>query len=280
MNKLTNRFIVIIPVCNAGNLIRRAIQSVINQDFYDLGIIIRDDCSTDNTGTLITEMLSINGVTAQQATLKRRNIIFIRNSHKLYPAGNIYESVQNLVENKEAIIGVVDGDDELIVPDAVSEIYKVYEQQQKWLVWSQHQPKSLLSKKQTGYSSGLPANETIYSTRDYWAVSHFRTCKAWLFDKIHREDLNDPFTDIPFMKMASDAALLYPMIEMCGNERSYFLNKVLYLYNDLLPTNESSLYKNDLEKYINHIRNDKDKYLTLIRELHTPPAVLKQVQLV
>jgi glycosyltransferase involved in cell wall biosynthesis len=263
MIQLTNRFIIIIPVCNAEQLVLSAIRSVLRQDFGDLGIIIRDDCSTDSTAARIAQFLSIDG-SAGQTRIEGRDIIFIQNKEKLYPAGNTYDSVIKWVGNTTSVIGVVDGDDELISTTAVSEIYSVYVNKRKWLVWSQHQPKSMFGTCQTGYSSPLPPDQIIYSTRNYWAVSHFRTCKAWLFNKIARHDLNDPFNDIPFIKMASDAALLYPIIEMCGNERSFFLDKVHYLYNDLLPTNENTLYADRLHQYVRYIRNNQKKYKPLM----------------
>ena len=262
MQQLNNRFIVIIPVYNAEELIHSAIDSVLSQDFMDLGIIIRDDCSTDYTASKIAETLSID-LSGGKTRINGKDVLFIRNKEKLYPAGNTYDSVIKWVSNSASVIGVVDGDDELICPVAVSEIYNVYEQKRKWLVWSQHQPKSTILTCDGGYSSSLPPDEIIYSTRNYWAVSHFRTCKAWLFNKIDRRDLNDPFIEIPFIKLASDGALLYPIIEMCGNNRSFFLDKVHYLYNDTLPTNESALYSTLLPSYVDHIRNHQKKYRPL-----------------
>jgi glycosyltransferase involved in cell wall biosynthesis len=262
MQQLANRFIIIIPVCNAEGLILSAIRSVLSQDFTDLGIIIRDDCSTDDTPRKIAETLSVD-LSGGETRIDGKDILFIRNKEKLYPGGNTYDSVIKWVSNSSSVIGVVDGDDELLSTAAVSEIYNVYIRKLKWLVWSQHQLKSVDTICDGGYSSVLPPDEIIYSTRNYWAVSHFRTCKAWLFKKIDRCDLDDPFTAIPFIKMASDAALLYPIIEMCGNNRSFFLDRVHYLYNDSLPTNESTLYSGLLPKYIDHIRNHQKKYKPL-----------------
>jgi hypothetical protein len=43
--------------------------------------------------------------------------------------------------------------------------------------------------------------------------------------------------------------LLYPFIEMCGNEKSYFLDENLYLYNNELPTNEHNKSADNAIKY-------------------------------
>jgi glycosyltransferase involved in cell wall biosynthesis len=44
--KLDNKFIIIVPVYNAKDLIVECLSSIISQDFDDL-VIIRDDISTD-----------------------------------------------------------------------------------------------------------------------------------------------------------------------------------------------------------------------------------------
>lgn len=49
------KFSVCIPTYNRANILRNAIQSVINQNFSDFELIIVDDCSTDNTHDIALE---------------------------------------------------------------------------------------------------------------------------------------------------------------------------------------------------------------------------------
>ena len=44
-----------IPVYNGENFIAAALQSILNQDFSDIEIIISDNASTDNTPTILKE---------------------------------------------------------------------------------------------------------------------------------------------------------------------------------------------------------------------------------
>jgi glycosyltransferase involved in cell wall biosynthesis len=244
--KLKNKFIVIVPVYNMRELIVPCLDSIFDQTYDDLGLIIRDDMSTDGTDKIIEEYLKD----------KAGDILFIKNTKKLYPVGNTYESVINNVENHDSIIGVVDGDDRLISVDAVKKIMNIYDSQDKWLVWSQH----VNTNGSMGQSKHLPSDDIIYSNRNYWSVSHFRTSKAFLFDKINKNDLIDPFVRESYYTFSGDAAFLFPFIEMCGNEKSFFLDEPLYCYNNELPTNEHHKSLQNALKYGQYIREFGQKY--------------------
>ncbi|MBF0431745.1 MAG: glycosyltransferase [Fibrobacteria bacterium] len=56
MNTPSPLISVIIPVYNQSVYLEECIQSVINQTFQDLEIIIVDDCSTDNTDTVLQQL--------------------------------------------------------------------------------------------------------------------------------------------------------------------------------------------------------------------------------
>ncbi|WP_432328213.1 glycosyltransferase family 2 protein [Mucilaginibacter sp. P25] len=257
--EISNKFIVIIPAFNAETSIDKAILSVLNQDFEDIGIVIRDDMSTDATDQVVRSLFSIDSSeTDFSVKSNKRNVIYVKNKKKYYGAGNTFDSVLKYVSNPNSIVGVVDGDDFLLKSDAISIIYNAYQSDpNKWLIWSQHQSSVRGKLGMEGYSAILPSDEVIYSTRNYWAVSHFRTNKAGLYSLINPLVLNDIFEPGEYMKVAADAALLYPMIEMCGNERCQFIDQSLYHYNDGTPTNDLSLYPEQVEIYSEYIRKQK-----------------------
>jgi len=260
MHKLTNRFIIVLPVFNGERTIAASLGSILRQRYDDLGIIIRDDMSTDGTPAILEAMTGVDGIRKNYACIDGKEILYIRNTRKMYGGGNTYDSVKNFVGHSNAVIGVVDGDDSLTDDHAVGKIYSIYDDHNMWMVWSQHRLTAPGENGCVGYSSALPPDSMIYAGREYWAVSHFRTSRAWLYDLIQISDIHDPYVPGAFFKVAADAALLYPMIELCGNKRSYFLDECLYLYNNDLATNESSLYADEVTRYTRYIRDKQRRY--------------------
>lgn len=262
MVKLTNKFIIVIPLFNAQNSILKCISSVLKQKLNDVGIIIRDDMSTDTSLKVVRNFLGIRE--HENYTKKNgKDILLISNTLKFYGGGNTYDSAINYVDNMEAIIGVVDGDDYLISDLALTKVMNIYKVLDVWLVWSQHQPKTFINQSLPGYSNKLPANKIIYQDRNYWCVSHFRTCKAWLFHEIDRADLYDPFCPNLFCQFAADASIIYPIIEMCGNQKSFFMNEILYFYDDDLPSNENNISNQGVKRYSEYIRCKQNRYSRL-----------------
>jgi|688.fasta_scaffold205008_3 glycosyltransferase involved in cell wall biosynthesis len=256
--RLNNKFIIIVPLFNVKNQIIECLDSIFNQQFEDLGVIIRDDMSSDGSDEVIKNYLNINE-NLSKTKYNEKDVIFIRNTEKLYPVGNTYESVLDFVDNDKSIIGVVDGDDKLLKTDAVSKIYQIYQSTNVWMVWSQHQN----SNGTIGISKPLPSNQEIYSNRNYWSVTHFRTSLAFLYKKLDKNDIMDPFIPNSYFTYSGDAAFLFPFCEMCGNEKSFFLNEVLYYYNNNLPTNEHNKNINEALKYGHYIRNYQNRYFRL-----------------
>ena len=83
----------------------------------------------------------------------------------------------------------------------------------------------------------------------------FKNIRAFLFREIDRNDLLD--TDGKFFKMSGDAAMMYPMVEMAGNERVKYLKEINYTYNDSNPINEYKVDRPEQIRIDKYIRSKK-----------------------
>jgi glycosyltransferase involved in cell wall biosynthesis len=253
---LKNDVIIVIPTWNAKNLILKAVNSVIAQERknFSLGIIIRDDLSDDGTYQELTNFFKMGAINEEYFKIDDVDFVFKRNAEKLYAPGNIYESVLDYVDNDEAIIGTLDGDDSLIGTTVLKEIYDIYQKHNPLVVYTQYKNNS------GGIGHCARIEDTAnYRSRGQWCSSHFRTAKAHLYKKIIKEDL---MYNGDYFKQGGDLALVYPLVEMAGNDRTIFYDKVCYLYNNNLPTNDHNMNLNG-QRQMAKIIQSKEPYAQL-----------------
>ena len=61
-----------------------------------------------------------------------------------------------------------------------------------------------------------------------WVTSHLKTFRAGLFQRIKTDDLK---LDGEWLQHARDLALMFPLLDMAGRERSHFVPEDLAIYN-------------------------------------------------
>ena len=140
---LKNKFVAIIPTFNMQSHIADCLQSILRQDYPDIGIFIHDNASTDDTTLIINKFLDINDV---------QDVIFITKGDT---EESFVESAMKYI-HKGSVAGVVDGDDFLVKSRSVTGLMKLlsridqkdgiikrlgrdYDRRDDmWHVWSQH----------------------------------------------------------------------------------------------------------------------------------------------
>ena len=65
---------VILPTYNRAFILRRAVESVLNQSYRDLELIVVDDGSTDDTEALVKDIIHSAGSNLHTIIIKARNI--------------------------------------------------------------------------------------------------------------------------------------------------------------------------------------------------------------
>lgn len=89
-----------------------------------------------------------------------------------------------------------------------------------------------------------------------WVTSHLKTFRAGLFQRIKPEHLK---LDGEWLPHARDLALMFPMLEMAGRERSHFVPEVLVTYNfaNAGEFRNGEAWRNEERRCVAHVRGLK-----------------------
>lgn len=225
-----NKFNVVVPVYNAEQWIGKCLDSIVSQDYPYFDIIVIDDDSTDNTYDII----------------KSYNVYSIKNKARKGALANIVKGIECIGKD---IVVTIDGDDYLADKTVFSHLNEVYNEN-VWMTYGSFAPVSgrysgtcqpfenCRYVKKDGTYDFVTLSPNNYRKSGHWVTSHLRTFRKRLWDRINKNDLLD--IDGNYYKMAWDMAFMYPMIEMSGN-KVLFIEKILYIYNDLNPICDGTL---------------------------------------
>ena len=214
------KFVVLICSYNNAQYVEANILSVVKQQYSNFRVIYVDDASTDNTYQILENVL--------QRTNKAHLVKVIRNEQNQgSPLPNHYNTIHNEIADEEIVV-LLDGDDCLANKYVLKKLSKIYQSKQEtWLTYGQFQG---MQSKQIGWCCKYPQDIIDRNAfREFVHMpSHLKTFYAWLFKKIHKEDL---MYEGEFYRMSGDLAIMLPMIEMARNHHR-FIAQVLYLYNE------------------------------------------------
>jgi glycosyltransferase involved in cell wall biosynthesis len=232
---MENNFIVLVTVHNSVQWIQKCLDSAISQDYKNHRLLIIDDHSTDGTWDIVSKY----------------DACLVRNDKNMFHSLiNMVTGLKAFFFNPEDIIVCLDGDDWFADNTVLSYLNQVY-QEDVWLTYGQFEP---LSK---GYSNfcrpisraiqyGHNNKETVknLNSRTYraggaWTTSHLKTFKKKAWDLINENDFKDENGE--WLITCGDLAMMYPIIEMAGDNRIRFIDKILYIYNDFNPANHTKI---------------------------------------
>ena len=213
---MDNHFIVLVTVHDSVKWIGKCLDSVINQDYKNYKLVVIDDHSTDGTWDVICKYDAHS----------------IRNETRLaHSLPNMETGIKLFSLDKEDVIITLDGDDWLSDNHVLSHLNAVY-QKNIWLTYGQYVP---LSRTYFNYCRPI-YNAQEYRKSGVWVTSHLRTFKRKLWDLIDKKDFR--IENGEYLPTCGDLAFMYPMIEMAGLSRIEFIDRVLYVYNDMNPQND------------------------------------------
>ena len=233
-------FTIVINACEQQDWIEKCIESCLNQNYDNFDVIMVDALSTDNTYNI-----------SKEYELKYNNFKSYQNEFRVPQIANILFLTTKSKDG--SIIVTVDGDDYLKDNDVINKLNKVYTDD----VWVTYGTYENFAGQRAGWVYEYPQFIVENNLcRDYeWLGTHLRTYRKELFMKINIDDfkINDEW-----MFTTGDQAFMIPLLEMAG-DKSKYINESLYVYNDLLATNDSNQNRQKQIDMSNYIRR-KEKY--------------------
>lgn len=239
-----NKIKIITTFYNAGSWIGNCIRSVINQSYKDWEMCIINDCSTDNSDKEVQSFLML-------PEYKNKIKYIFNNKREGNGLINMFTAIREIATDKEDIIIILDGDDWLSGNDVLEYLNDVYNNPDIWLTYGSFEP---LSGKYSGTCKQVEDPRT-YRKSGKWTTSHLRSYKKFLWDRIK----DSSFKNIKgeYIEGGNDCAAMYAMIEMSGLKHSKFIDKVLYIYNDLNPINVMKIKEQEQLSNAEYIRCEK-----------------------
>ena len=228
--------IIVTTAYNCENYVEKCIGSLMGQDYEDFKCYITDDMSTDNTVSLVKNMIEGDD-----------RFILIENKVKMYQPGNYDQVIRNNPNIKDnEVVVEVDGDDWLPDSKTLTRINNVYLNENVWVANGSFK----YSNGSKGFSSKQENFSNLRGSR--FTASHIRTWRAFLWRNIKEEDLKDE--NGSYWKVTGDLSFMFPMLEMSGEERYVFMDEVNYVYNEENPINDHKVDLTMVNEFANKIR--------------------------
>ena len=229
-----NHISIVISTRNASEYVERCLDSAISQNYPDYEIVFLDAQSNDGTFEK-----------ALTYTDKFENIRVIQNQKRKYQGENIRIGTE--MSKSKSIIVTLDGDDWFPHANVLARVNVEYAKHDCWMTYGTYEefPKRSVSHIYREYPIEVRKNKTF--RQHQWLASHLRTFRRELFLKINPEDMKDPTTG-NYVSMAPDLSFQFPMLEMCGVEKSRYLPDILYVYNRENPMNESKINQAEINR--------------------------------
>lgn len=247
---------VIIPVWNRADLLKRAINSTLNQSFPPLEILVCDDGSTDNNFEIIK-------------SLNNPKVKWIAGKHSGLPAVVRNRGIR---KSKGEWLAFLDSDDEWLPTKLEKQL--TFAQQNELLAVSSN---AFLIRKQNNFGKILDFSKSVIAFRDL-LNTNFIICSSVI---IHKSLLKkcEGFPEGPSLIATEDYAL---WLRIATQTYFGYIREPLMYYNDnihsvrtkgpqTLIEQKEIVYKNFLRwiKHKNNLINYRRKVETALNYLHS-----------
>ena len=211
----TNKFVVITPVFNCKEKIKRTIWSVVGQTYENWSMVLIDDMSTDSTCEYIKSFIEKHSL-EDKITLKKR-------TEKYGETRNTYEECSTL--DASDIVVRLDAGDFITDLACFDFLNIIYENHDPAVVWTAHR----WAFTDQNISGPIDPNISVYEQP--WRSSHLKTFRVKDFEGINIQNFKDDNGN--WIMIGCDQAVFLPMMERARRKRRHliFFPRVMYHYD-------------------------------------------------
>lgn len=225
--------VVISPFYNAASWLEDHVRSVAGQDYTNYRHILINDASTDESEAVIEQTLNELGQEVSD------RVILITNEENRGAVRNQIETIRNCVDNPEAVVVLLDGDDALVNdPNVFHHVNAWHDEGAEFTYgscWSMADSIPLVAQP---YPKEVRDRKAYRSHRFNWGIpyTHLRTFRRRLLDGVDDAAFKDESGE--WYRAGGDVATFYELIEQADPDRVRAVADVLVRYNDVNPLND------------------------------------------
>lgn len=220
-----NKIKIIVPFYNPGDFLEQCVATAMSQKYEDYKVIFVDDMSTDGSYDKLPH-------DDDKATI-------IKNEVRKTALENIHDAIMNHCDADD-IVALLDGDDWFPNKKVLKYIDEQYKEHDCWIMYGQ----ANWTNGQRGFASAYSPEEFESVRKTPFKVSHLRTFRAGLYHSMEKQDANfDGLKDSngDFYKSSYDTAIMFPIMEMAGYDKTLFNDTILYIYNRDNPISDDKV---------------------------------------
>lgn len=164
-----------------------------------------------------------------------------------HKAKNIYDAINTIIaKNADTndVLCLLDGDDFYNGALSLEPVQREYKNRNVWLTYGSYKS---LSGRRSRFCGGYSLNHPVRMAP--WRASHLKTFRYGLFRHLPASALKNK--DGGWLKVCSDLAIMFPLMELAGQDRCRFIPEFIYAYNDCSELNDHKVRGED------QIRTDK-----------------------
>lgn len=220
---INNKFKIVVTFYNPGvNYLKKCLKSIENQNYKNYDVCIINDKSTKEVNKLNSLCNSYQ---------KKYNWKYHENKRNGGPYKSRMEAINYLNPEDNDVIVLIDGDDKLSNNNVLNILNDNY-QDNTQVTFGNYRMVEESGNKSKGRTMCKHVNlkkmahNNSFRDRKGYSFSHLKTFKYGIYKNINH---NDNKVNGEYIRSATDAAIMYPLLELAG-ENSKCINDILYDY--------------------------------------------------